>query len=74
MERQTVFPPALLLTLPDSTELICSTVSLLICFVYIELSFDVFNITINNVFNIKMNYFVNPELHMLLILSHGLNI
>lgn len=53
--------PALLLTLPDSTELICSTVSLLICCVYIKLSFDVINITINNVFNIKMNYFVIPK-------------
>lgn len=53
--------PALLLTLPDSTELICSTVSVLICCVYVKLSFDVFNITINNVSNIKINCFVIPK-------------
>lgn len=45
------------LTLTDSSELICSTSSAWRCFFSVSRSFDVLNITINNVFRIKINRF-----------------
>lgn len=45
----------LCLTLTDSSELICSILSELRCCVSVSRGFDVLNITINNVFSIKIN-------------------